>query len=127
MFHPRSTDPVDPQALAKNIHIDTDILAGHVNLALPGTLFEWGGCPAGGCGGRRVVDFRHPAGRAAWVNGMVAAVRAGLDGVFIDGFRGDVGAGKMGVPGGAGFNASGNAAWGAGGRASCVRPTPPTG
>ena len=41
MFHPRSTDPVDPQALAKNITLDTDILAGHVNLALPGTLFDW--------------------------------------------------------------------------------------
>jgi hypothetical protein len=79
------------------------------------SLFHWGGCGKGTCGGDHVIDFRTQSGRDAWVGGMVKTVKAGMDGVFIDGFRSDVGGGKMGLPGGAfATNRSANAAWGLG-------------
>ena len=46
-----------------------------------GTLFSWSGCPPDQCGGDRVIDFGAASGRAAWVNGMVKTVQAGMDGV----------------------------------------------
>jgi hypothetical protein len=64
-----------------------------------GTTVKWKGCPQGGCGGDGVGDYTNEYWRQAWVEGMVSTADSGvIDGVFIDGFRGNVAKGQMGPP-----------------------------
>jgi len=86
-----------------------------------GKLVPWNLFGVATDGGGLVIDFGLEGGRATWVKGMTDVVGPGkLDGVFIDGFRGDVQTGHCGPPCSSG-NRSHDALWWTGLNTSTTR------